>query len=490
MIEFLGSNAMIGKILIWLNCLTPAFSYRKTFLWFCSVILALILQKRPRGTVQSMINTLSLSEKYYTNMDDMFRSDAIDLQELTDQWLTIIQNECTFIKRRKRSVLISDAVKKSKEGRKMPGVKRLHSESATQSKPTSFHGIQAGAIVTLVQSKINQAEVLSMPIEIRLLDGLDPVADWEHTSHPRAKESLEMQSLHRLEYYIPKIGDTYFVADRASMSQDLFAECKAISERTGYKVDLITNAKRDAVGYEFPVYCGIGRPPIRGNKVELAKLFISRKNEFRRKRAFLYGKHQTIRYYSTKLIWGLKRNIPILFVLCIMEDGRRIILASSDTKMHPTDVIRLYGNRFGSIEEDFKVFKNEFGGMNYRFWTTSMPHLSHFRSAEAPHILESVADEDDRVKVLKAVKAGELYMQSAFIAMGFVKMIAAQQTINGPVQMFTRKRTYTTRKVSEADVCEFIRENDDVIFYKYRNHPIISFILNRQRKIESLADVI
>lgn len=482
---------MFANILLWLERLHNAFSRRKTHQWFCMFILALILQKKPRGTVQSYINTLDMHQKYYSNLDDMFRSNAVDLQKLTDQWFSIIETECTPKRFRGRRVFVSDGVKKPKEGRRMPGVTRQHNDSDTQSKPSSFHGIQAGGISMLVEHPLNPAETLSMPIELRILDGLDPVSQWPGTSHPFADEPLEMQSFHRLERYVQKSeDDVYLVADRASMSQKLFLECKNISERTGRKVHLITNAKCNAVGFKKPVYSGIGRPPKKGDRVELAKLFSEKISEFTCKRLFIYGKHQTVRYYTITLLWGLKLLIPIKFVLCCMEDGRKIILATNDLDLPPVDVIRLYSQRFGSIEEDFKVLKNEFCGMSYRFWTLSMPHLSHFRSKDAPHILEEVTDEHDRKLVLDAIRASELYMQSAFIAQGIVKLLAAKQPVGGIIQKFTQKRTYTERKVSETDVCSFLCAYKDAILRKYGSHPIIRFLTKRRIEDQVLEDVI
>ena len=436
------------------------------------------------------MNVFHLDKKYYTNLDDMFRSDAIDLDKLTDNWFNIISNECTPILFRGRRIFITDGVKKPKEGRRMPGVKRLHSDSDTQSKPSSFHGIQAAGIVTLVRHPGNQAESLSMPVEIRLMDGLKSISEWDGTSHPYAKEPLEMQSFHRMERYISQTGDAYIIADRASMSQELFLESENISQRTGHKVHMITNAKSNAVAYEEPVYSGRGRPPKRGHKVELNRLFSDRADDFRRARLCIYGRHQTVRYLSVSLRWGIRHRIPLKFVLCLMEDGRRIILATNDKNLPGTDVIWLYAQRFGSIEEDYRVLKTEFGGMNYRFWTHEMPHLSHFRSSSEPDILEEVKTADDRRLVLRAIRASELYMQTAFIAMGFVKLLAAKQQPGGPIQMFTQKRTYTQRKVSEADVCAFLRLHQDAVFHKYRHSFLINFITEHQHMDECLKEVI
>ena len=480
---------MVALIINLLNGLRTAVSRKKAFNWFSSFILGLILQSRPLGSVQSVLNTLEMKEKYYTSLDDMFRSDAIDLTALTDSWLNTVTGNCDFHTIRGRVLVVSDSVKKPKEGRRMPGVKRLHNDSDTQSKPSSFHGIHAGAMEILVNHPESKREPVSIPLEIRLMDGLDPIATWENTPHPDADVPLELQSLHHLEHYLPILGNTYFIADRASMSQNLFEECYAISERTNIRVDLITNAKQNAVAYTDPVYCGKGRPPIRGDRIMLATLFDS-DIHFKRKRIFLYGKHQTVRYYCTNLLWGLKLNRKIRFVLCMMEDGRRIILACSDLKLSPLEIIRMYGYRFGSIEEDFKTLKNDLGGMNYHFWTNSMPHLSHFREKDAPHILESVTDPHEQKQVLLAVKASEVYMQASWVALGITKILAMQQSVGGKVQMYTKKRTYTDRSVSSADVCNILRDHISLIHTKYAHLPLFQFIQERKAEQEFLEDII
>ena len=113
-------SCMIDMILLWLNHLRPSFSRQGTFHWFATVILALILQKRPQGTIQSYMNVFHLDKKYYTNLDDMFRSDAIDLDKLTDNWFNIISNECTPILFRGRRIFITDGVKPTPSANQHP----------------------------------------------------------------------------------------------------------------------------------------------------------------------------------------------------------------------------------------------------------------------------------------------------------------------------------------------------------------------------------
>ena len=109
-----------------------------------------------------------------------------------------------------------------------------------------------------------------------------------------------------------------------------------------------------------------------------------------------------------------------------------------------------------------------------------MEHLSHFRKSNLPHILESAKTPKERENILDAVKAGEVYMQGACIAQGIAQLIAMNQPLGGTVQLHTRKRSYTHRKVSERDVCYFLRDHMELFFEKYAIHPLIQFVRERQ----------
>lgn len=82
----------------------------------------------------------------------------------------------------------------------MPGVARLHNNSDTQSKPSSYHGIQGGTISILAHGPdgcVNLHEVYCVPISMEQMYGLDPIAFWKGISHPAADLTLEAQTLPR-----------------------------------------------------------------------------------------------------------------------------------------------------------------------------------------------------------------------------------------------------------------------------------------------------
>ena len=204
---------------------------------------------------------------------------------------------------------------------------------------------------------------------------------------------------------------------------------------------------------------------------------------------FLYGEEQEVEILAQEMLWGEGWYHKLLFVLCKMKDGRKIILATDRLTMKPAEVVEAYGRRFG-CESGFKVYKELFKGMKYHFWTKSMDHMSHFRSADMPHILEGITDEHRRKKILEAIKASEVYMQCACIAQGISQLISMDQPVGGEVQKATRKRTYTERKVSEKDICNYITKHSGVFFEKYADNELIKFIVERGEPVNAVWDIL
>ena len=64
----------------------------------------------------------------------------------------------------------------------------------------------------------------------------------------------------------------------------------------------------------------------------------------------LYGKQETIRYYSMDLLWGQKLYQELRFVLVEMN-GIQSILASTSLELEPLSIIRLYSYRFFHKQE-------------------------------------------------------------------------------------------------------------------------------------------
>ena len=461
-----------------------SFSYERPYQWFSTFVFSLLVGESAGG-IQSVCNSMGFGEATYYGLDRMFHSDAINLPELRRQWLDVVVSQTNPVKYYGRYLIIADGVKQPKDGRRMPGVGRLHNNSDTQSKPTSYHGIQGGAIGILVQGPsgcANDGEVYCVPLSMELMYGLGPIASWPGTSHPNATMTLEAQMLLRQEDYIRRLGSCLLIEDRASMNQNLFSDLEKLRNAEKDKLDvyLLTNAKGNVKAYELPgEYSGRGRPRVKGEKVKLADWFVDRADEFKYHRVWAYGKKVKIKYLSDILLWGDEWKGKLQFILAEMKDGRRIILATDDLKMSPAKAVELYARRF-LCEEGFRSYKGDFHGMDYHFWTKSMEHLSHFRSKDLPHILDSAKTPAERKAILSSIKAAEVYMQGACIAQGIAQLISMDTPVGGEVQRYTKKRTHTHRKVSERDVLRYLHGHKDILFAKYAGDQLIEFIREKQ----------
>ena len=64
-----------------------------------------------------------------------FRSDAWNLERVRSKWAEIVGEKFPLFEKAGHCFLVGDGTKQAKEGRHMPGVKKLAQESETQSKP-------------------------------------------------------------------------------------------------------------------------------------------------------------------------------------------------------------------------------------------------------------------------------------------------------------------------------------------------------------------
>ena len=104
-----------------------------------------------------------------------------------------------------------------------------------------------------------------------------------------------------------------------------------------------TKEKKSCTAFEKPVpqKTGRERPPKKETPLHLKELFIYHKKQFQETQIEkLYGKWETIRYYSTDLLWGQKLYQELRFVLVEMG-GAQNILVSTSLELDPLAIIRL-----------------------------------------------------------------------------------------------------------------------------------------------------
>ena len=125
---------MMNFIEIVLCRFESCFSRKAAFRWFVTITVGLMLRSDKLG-VTSVIRDLALSPDCYDSMIHFFRSSAWSLENIRERWFSIVKESFPIYKEGKFCVLIGDGVKQSKEGRRMPGVKKLFQESENSAKP-------------------------------------------------------------------------------------------------------------------------------------------------------------------------------------------------------------------------------------------------------------------------------------------------------------------------------------------------------------------
>jgi hypothetical protein len=149
----------------------PVFSREATFKWFVLLVWGVVLSTQPPA-VTSYLNALGLGEDYYHQALHWFHSRAFCVDTLCAQWGTWLSDHGLVERLQGKRLYVGDGIKVDKEGRKMPGVKGLHQESADVSKPEWIRGHYCSALGVLLGTG---AALSAVPIVFKLHDGIEAV---------------------------------------------------------------------------------------------------------------------------------------------------------------------------------------------------------------------------------------------------------------------------------------------------------------------------
>ena len=428
------------------------FSRKAAFDWFVTITIGLMIRSDKLG-VTSIIRDLVLSPGCYDTMLHFFRSTAWKLDSIRERWYHAVKEYAPLYKENGLNVLVGDGVKQSKEGRRMPGVKKLFQESENSAKPDYIHGHMFGGLGILAGYTGNWA---CIPLSIRLHDGLQAAREWKGAAVSSASHVVQMvEDAYRAAC---TFGDSLLLLDRYFLTVPALQRLDELNQGGDVRMEIVTKAKKSCVAYEKPTpkKQGRGRPPKKGASVHLKELFASRAGEFQEADMVLYGKKETIRYYCIDLLWGQKLYKELRFVLVEMNGTQSILVATSLT-LSPQAIIRLYSYR-ARIECTFRELKQQIGAFCYRFWSKHMPKISYYAKKGEPSPLELVMDEKSRKKILEAVRATEMHMTLSCIAMGILQCISIGFIGKVSSEQLRYQRTPARGRVSEAAIMHYFRK--------------------------------
>jgi len=272
------------------------FSRNATFEWFITVVIGLMVRTDNLG-VTSIIRALYLKAEYM-GLIGFFRSKGWNLKELTSKWCEIIRDKAPLVTLKGAVIMVGDAVKGSKEGRKMPGVKRHHQESDNSSKPEYIYGHMFGSVGILAEKEDKQ---FCIPLSMTLQDGVKTIIGWDEPTE--RQDSHVVETIRNAANASEHFGSAILLLDRQYLS---VSALKTLDEAVakGCQLHIVTKAKSNCTAFQEPEPNKRGRPRIKGESVKLFSLFDSEKDHFKMTEILLYGKPVKAKFHCVDLLWG------------------------------------------------------------------------------------------------------------------------------------------------------------------------------------------
>jgi len=387
--------------------LRPACARTRTFLWM-SLCLAGFSTRKDLLGVTSIVRALGLEPACYDRLLDFFHSPALDLNKLTRAWCALVFRFNSGILRvNLKPVLVGDGIKVAKAGRKMPGVKKLHQESDSNTKPEYIFGHSCQAVAVLTQAL---SSVFALPLAGRIHEG----TVFSNRDHRTLldKMILLLDSLEMNEPF-------YFVADA------YYASGKIVRGLLAHGNHLVTRVKSNSVAY-FPATPPPpyrprrrGRPAKYGQKIKVAAL-LKEEDQLQEAPSPVYGEQGvTLRFRVVDLFWR-PAGILVRFVVVLHPQRGAILLMCTDLTLAPLDIISIYGLRF-KIEVSFKQALRIIGAYAYHFWMAAMTPIRRVSGNQHLHR----KSEAYRNAVRRKIAAYHRHIQLGLIAQGLLQILSA-----------------------------------------------------------------
>ena len=429
----------------WFRCvrlLRPACARKSTFLWMSLALAGFSIRSELAG-VTSFVRALWLKPTSYRRLLHLFHTPALDLDRLTQLWIRLAFKLFRPVTIQGRLVFLADGIKVSKEGKRMPAVKKLHQESGNNTKPEFIFGHSFQAVSLLAKGLLGRP--FGVPLSSRIHEGL--------VFSNRDKRTL-LDKLVALFLEIVAVSD----ASSILVADAYYASRKIILPLLLEGHHLVTRARINTTAWEpalKPKKRRRGRPRIYGNKLHLRDLFRMKKR-FHSALSPVYGEEGIkISYCCVDLLWRPVGQL-VRFVLVDHPQRGRIILMCSDLAIEPLQVIELYGYRF-KIEVGFKQALRTLGAYAYHFWMLDMTPISRRRSGNQYLHMKT---EEYRKHVRRKIDAYHRYVQLACIAQGLQQHLAVNFRTNVWSHFKSWMRTMKPGlPPSEAVVAQALRSN-------------------------------
>jgi hypothetical protein len=421
--------------------------------------------------VTSFIRAVSLDPMVYKGMLHFFNySTGLLLARLTAIWIGLAHHLFTPLEAGGYWVYVADGLKVAKEGKKMPGVKKLHqtSENNTKAEYIMGHSFQAIAMLACLAS----GQVVAAPLVARIHEGVI----W----FPGDRRSLLDKMVSLFQETVAPVGrKALLVADA------YYASRKVIVPLMEKGHQLLTRVRSNAVAYRpaAPRKSRRGRPKKYGKKVQLRSYFQQR-GKFTWIASPVYGETNVRIAYRYEDWWWRPIGRRIRFVWVIHPTRGQIILMCTDPSLDPITIIQTYGYRF-KIEVSFRQAIHVVGSYTYHFWMKAMEPIRRTSGNQYLH----KKSEKYRSMVKRKIEAYHRFVQLACIAQGLLQYLALyhRQTVWDNFRSWLRTMK-TDQLPSELVVSHSLRSS---LFDFLMNSPddhTLKKIITENRVVQNLEE--
>jgi len=419
-----------------LSIFRSAFSREDSFTWFCASVLAMLMRNDLAG-VTSLARSMSAGHLAWRALLSFFASRAVNLEKMTCTWTEFIFSHEACVKINERRVLVVDGIKVAKSGRKMPGNKRLHQSSQSNTKPEYITGHSCQSIAVLLSGI---AGVFAVPVFTRIFEGLR----WSGM-----EQGSQVERLARIMKTMLLNKNCYVVADAYYMAESFI---RNVLESGAH---VITRARSNAVAYLLPeltVKKKRGRPSKYGAKVYLRDL-ASEDCGYVDADSPVYGEAGIVIQYKEFVLMAKSLARAVKYVIVKHPVRGTIFLVATDLGMEPLDVVKVYGLRF-KIEVSFKSAVRSVGTFAYHFWSEVFKRDSAMKG----DMDMSAFTQKEQKAIHKKLKSYHLHMMVGHIAQGIAQVLAVEMP-----EVISRLDSEYRRTVcempSEATVMQVFRKN-------------------------------
>jgi hypothetical protein len=444
-----------------IQLLRPAFSRTSTFLWFAAAVAGLTVRTDLLG-VSSIVRALKLRAVCYTPLIDHFHSDGVKLDRLSALWTRVVLGLFPQpLRVNGRRVLVGDGIKIPKSGKKMPGVKLLHQQSESNTKPEYIMGHSLQAVSVLVGAANS---VFAVPLAARIHEGLVWSNRDRRTLLDKMLALLQIVAVQEPFYFV---ADAYYAARK--IARGLFE----------HNHHLVTRVKSNAVAYQPHRQQGPnkrGRPKTYGAKIKLVSLFDNAKG-VQRAASPVYGERNIVIAYRVRdLLWRPAGRL-VRFVAVVHPTRGSRLLMCTDVSLDAVEIVRLYGLRF-KIEHSFKQAARLIGTFSYHFWMRDMKPTR--RGGGNRYLHREVLDYRNGIK--QKIHAYHVFIQAGLICQGLLQYLAV--TFPGLVWNSFASWLRTIRPgipPSEFVVANALRQGlPEFLLNTAQNNNLAKFIVERQ----------